>query len=295
MTGLASSGLTAHRSPRTVATAMLRLVRWENCVAVGLTTLVGAHLAGDAAAPRAAVAGGAVIALHAAGTAFNDRCDVAVDALARPQRPLPSGRVSLASADRLAAILAVLGLGLSATLGPAALTVATLVVVGSALYAVRLKSSVLVGNLTVALLSAATVPFGAAAMAPREVVPGPAVRGGLLVFLYMVAYEVLKCLQDVDSDAASGIRTIATEWGPRSARTTAVTALAAFCVVATSPVVGGHASGAYGVAVVLPVGCVVGSALSAYLGPAPPVAWDRAVGWLKVGWFLSLPALWLST
>lgn len=289
--GPAPIGLARSRSTGQVASATLRLVRWENCVAVGLTTLVGAHLAGGATSLHAAVAAGAVIALHAAGTAFNDRCDIAVDRLARPERPLPSGRLSLASADRLAAALVVVGLGLSAMLGPVALTVAALVALASAAYALRLKNSVLLGNVTVALLAAATVPFGAAAVSRNEVVPAASLRGGLLIFLYMVAYEVLKCLQDAGSDAASGIRTIATAWGPRTARAAVTSALMVFCIVAAAPIVAGDASRAYTVALAFPLTCVVAGALSAHLVQVPRVAWDRAVGWLKVGWFLSLPAL----
>lgn len=291
MTGPLSLDLTETYGAGEVARAVLRLIRWENCVAVGLTTLLGAHLAGNAGAPRALVAAAAVIALHAAGTAFNDRCDVAIDRLARPRRPLPSGRLSVEYAERLSVVLLVLGLCLSATLGPFALAVAALVAIASAAYAVRLKNSVLIGNLTVAMLSAATVPFGAAAVLPGEAIPRAAVRGGLLILLYMVAYEVLKCLQDIESDAASGLHTIATNWGPQAARATAVTALAAFGSVAVWPLVDGAASAAYGIAVWLPLGCMLGCALSAYLLRPPRTAWDHAVRWLKVGWFLSLPAL----
>lgn len=295
MTGLSPVARIANRPAGHLAHAVLRLVRWENCVAVGMTTLVGAHLAGDVATPRAAVAVGAVTSLHAAGTAFNDRCDVAVDRIARPERPLPSGRLSVASADRLAAGMVLLGLGLSATLGPDTLAVAVVVAIASAAYALRLKDSVLVGNLTVALLSAATVPFGAAAVARADGVPGAALRAGLLIFGYMVAYEVLKCLQDVESDAAAGIGTIATSWGPRAALATATTALVAFGAVTAWPLVVGDGQGPYGIAVVLPLTCVAGSVLSAHLVRNPRLAWDRAVGWLKAGWFLSLPALALLT
>ncbi|MGA8046134.1 MAG: UbiA family prenyltransferase, partial [Dermatophilaceae bacterium] len=215
---------------------------------------------------------------------------VAVDRLARPQRPLPSGRLSLQFADRLAAVLAVVGLASAALLGPAAFGVAVFVVLASIAYAVRLKNTVLIGNLTVAALSGATVPFGAAAVAQRDV-PTAALAGGLLIFAYMVAYEVLKCLQDIDSDAAAGIRTIATVLGSRVARPTALIALTVFACVALWPVLADSASAGYRIAVILPLVCVVGAALSAHLVRPLPRAWDRAVGWLKVGWFVSLPAL----
>lgn len=277
------------RTTRGLVRAVGRLIRWENCVAVGLTTMLGAHLGGGALTSRGLLAASTVMILHAAGTALNDRCDVAVDRLARPERPLPSGRLSLRFAERLSVGLALAGLGLAATLGWVALAVAGLVVVASTAYAVRLKNTVLLGNLTVAGLSAATVPFGATVVGEWSV-PTAAVQGGVLILAYMVAYEVLKCLQDIVSDAAGGIRTIATSWGAPAARATAVAALALFAAVALQPLVAGSASTAYGIAVMLPLACVLGAVLSAYLVP-PPLAWDRAVGWLKVGWFVSLPAL----
>lgn len=290
MTSSSPVGVTTTHTGQGVARAVLRLVRWENCVAVALTTMLGAHLGGGSLTARALMAAATVLLLHAAGTALNDRCDVAVDRLARPGRPLPSGRLSLEFADRLVVVLAVVGLGLAAVLGPVALSVAVVVALASVAYAVRLKDTVLLGNLTVAALSAATVPFGAAVVRQWEV-PTAAIQGGVLIFAYMVAYEVLKCLQDVDSDAAAGIRTIATSRGPQAARATAVAALAAFTSLALWPAVAGSASPGYDIAVVLPLGCVAGAALSAYLVRPPDTAWDRAVGWLKVGWFVSLPAL----
>lgn len=289
---MSASAAQGARTPtrRERARAVGRLIRWENCVAVGLTTMLGAHLGGGALTSRSLMAASTVMILHAAGTALNDRLDVAVDRLARPERPLPSGRLSLRLAERLTVGLALVGLGLAAILGWVALAVAGLVVVASTAYAVRLKDTVLIGNLTVAGLSAATVPFGASVVREWDV-PTAAIQGAALILAYMVAYEVLKCLQDIVSDAASGIRTIATSWGPQAARATAIAALATFASVALLPVLTGSAPLAYRVAVLLPIGCVLGAALSAYLVRPPATAWDRAVGWLKVGWFLSLPAL----
>ena len=292
VTGMSAIGVTDGRRVIDVTRATLRLVRWENCVAVGLTTLIGAHLAGGALTAEGYAAAGTVMVLHAAGTTLNDRCDVAVDRLARPHRPLPSGRLSLRFADRLAAVLAVAGLACAALLGRAAFAVAVVVVLASVAYAVRLKNSVLVGNLTVAALSGATGPFGAAAVTDGDV-PTSALVGGVLIFAYMVAYEVLKCLQDIDSDAAAGIRTIATVMGTRVARASALFALTVFACVALWPAMTGSASAGYRIAVILPIVCVVGAALSAHLVLPLPRAWDRAVGWLKVGWFVSLPALFL--
>jgi 4-hydroxybenzoate polyprenyltransferase len=55
--------------------------------------------------------------LYWSGMAFNDWCDRQVDAQERPERPIPSGRVSPATALGVAAGLGVAGLGIAAALG----------------------------------------------------------------------------------------------------------------------------------------------------------------------------------
>ncbi|WP_210649965.1 SCO3242 family prenyltransferase [Nocardioides sp. SYSU D00065] len=55
--------------------------------------------------------------LYWSGMAFNDWCDRHVDAEERPERPIPSGRVSPAAALGVAAGLGAAGVGLAAALG----------------------------------------------------------------------------------------------------------------------------------------------------------------------------------
>lgn len=55
--------------------------------------------------------------LYWSGMALNDWCDRAVDAEERPERPIPSGRVSPAAALGVAAGLGAAGLGIAALLG----------------------------------------------------------------------------------------------------------------------------------------------------------------------------------
>jgi 4-hydroxybenzoate polyprenyltransferase len=55
--------------------------------------------------------------LYWSGMAFNDWCDRAVDAVERPERPIPSGRVSPATALAAAAGLAAAGVAVSGAVG----------------------------------------------------------------------------------------------------------------------------------------------------------------------------------
>jgi 4-hydroxybenzoate polyprenyltransferase len=54
--------------------------------------------------------------LYTGGMAFNDLCDAAVDRLQRPERPLPSGRISAAEVRLVTALLFACALALLATL-----------------------------------------------------------------------------------------------------------------------------------------------------------------------------------
>ncbi|MEU3103431.1 SCO3242 family prenyltransferase [Streptomyces griseoflavus] len=95
-----------------------------------LFTVPGDALAGAAAAgvrpgPRTLLAIGSSLSLYAAGMALNDWADRAEDALERPHRPIPSGRVRPAVALTAAGALTGTGLALAAAAGRPALAVAT--------------------------------------------------------------------------------------------------------------------------------------------------------------------------
>ncbi|MBA2810165.1 UbiA family prenyltransferase [Streptomyces sp. KM273126] len=95
-----------------------------------LFTVPGDALAGAAAAgaalpnARTLLAIGSSLCLYEAGMALNDWADHAEDAVERPHRPLPSGRVRPASALAAAGALTAAGLALAARAGRPALTVA---------------------------------------------------------------------------------------------------------------------------------------------------------------------------
>ncbi|WP_367126358.1 SCO3242 family prenyltransferase [Streptomyces phytohabitans] len=95
-----------------------------------LFTVPGDALAGAAAASRAPNRGtlaavGASLCLYEAGMALNDWADRHIDAVERPERPLPSGRISPPEALAAAAALTAAGLGCAAAAGRAAFGTAT--------------------------------------------------------------------------------------------------------------------------------------------------------------------------
>ncbi|AWL90274.1 prenyltransferase [Streptomyces badius] len=104
---------------------------WAELLRVSaLFSVPGDALAGAAAVGRrpgrgTALAIGASLCLYEAGMALNDWADRDEDAVDRPHRPIPSGRISPAAALGAAGALTAAGLALAARAGRPALTVAT--------------------------------------------------------------------------------------------------------------------------------------------------------------------------
>ncbi|WP_340699026.1 UbiA family prenyltransferase, partial [Cellulosimicrobium funkei] len=72
----------------------LDLVRAPAVLSVVGDTLAGAAAAGHALTPRRALLPLASACLYAGGMALNDYADRHLDAVERPERPIPSGRVT---------------------------------------------------------------------------------------------------------------------------------------------------------------------------------------------------------
>ncbi|WP_405762691.1 UbiA family prenyltransferase [Streptomyces sp. NBC_01420] len=109
-----------------------------------LFTVPGDALAGAAAAGRrpdrsTALAMGASLCLYEAGMALNDWADRDEDAVDRPHRPIPSGRITPRAALTAAGALTAVGLALAARAGRPALGVATGLAATVWAYDLRLK------------------------------------------------------------------------------------------------------------------------------------------------------------
>ncbi|MEU7975372.1 SCO3242 family prenyltransferase [Micromonospora sp. NPDC049089] len=95
---------------------LAELVRAPAALSVPGDVIAGAAAAG-ALSPRTPALAGASVLLYWAGMAANDWSDRGLDAEERPERPIPSGRVTPAAAVGLAAGLTAAGVGLAAAVG----------------------------------------------------------------------------------------------------------------------------------------------------------------------------------
>ena len=215
--------------------AWLSLVRFDRTLAATLYVLLGAYLAGgagtlaDSAVIRATIVVGLVVA---SGFALNDYCDVRVDSIGRPHRPIPSGRVARAAAGRLAWGLAAAALAVGVTLGPRMAAVAAGTLVLSAAYSFRLKNTLVLGNGAMALLVSAIPIFGA--LAAGTVTPA-VLAAASMTFPYIFAQEVLYNIEDEPADREARLRTTATRLGIARALALFRTCAAIFIALALLP------------------------------------------------------------
>ncbi|MFJ2293576.1 SCO3242 family prenyltransferase [Streptomyces sp. NPDC087894] len=155
-----------------------RLRAWAELLRVSaLFTVPGDALAGAAAVGRhpdrgTALAVGASLCLYEAGMALNDWADREEDAVDRPHRPIPSGRIAPGAALAAAGVLTAAGLALAGRAGRPALAVASGLAATVWAYDLRLKHTrlgpaAMASARTLDLLLGATATAGAGATATR--------------------------------------------------------------------------------------------------------------------------------
>jgi hypothetical protein len=152
---------------------LVDLVRAPAALTVLGDTVAGAAAAGIPLSGRRLALPLSSVALYWAGMALNDWSDRAVDATERPERPIPSGRVSPGKALAVAGTLTVAGLGLAAYGG--ALRVALPLAGAVWAYDLVLKSTV-AGPAAMAVCRGLDVMLGAGGA--RAAMPSAVVMAG---------------------------------------------------------------------------------------------------------------------
>ncbi|MEM1945285.1 MAG: UbiA family prenyltransferase [Nitrososphaerota archaeon] len=153
--------------------------------------------------------------LNGASMVINDYFDRLSDAVNKPQRPIPSGRVAPGNAVIYSIGLAAAGISAAAMTSVQCLALASLAYTVSFLYNCRLKASGLLGNALVSIDVVA--PFVYGAVMADGFVSARVLTFGLLAFLANNGREVIKGISDVEADRVRGVVTVAAKHGPRTA------------------------------------------------------------------------------
>lgn len=207
---------------------ILELIRPLNCLLAGVAVLIGAMVAlGRWDVPgRVALLAFAVAAFGAAGgNAVNDYFDREIDRINRPQRPIPSGRISPSEALMIAQAMFVLGVVLSLFLNVYCVLLVVLNSFVLAFYSWRLKRQGLAGNFAIGYLVGSTFLFGGfAAYIPQG---GPLIPNELLILVFMAALstvgrELIKGIEDMRGDRKLGFKTFPLSHGAGKAAALAI-------------------------------------------------------------------------
>lgn len=190
----------------------IQLIRPVNLILTVFTIfLIGWNIAGDMGNAvwmliLAAISAGLI---GAGANAHNDACDVEIDRINRPDRPVPSGRLSPQQAKRFGYGLMVGGIAANLLLPFACLIIAVATVLVLYLYNVYLKRTPFWGNLTVSLVTAAALIYTGAAVQNLSPVLLPA----LFAFCIHLAREVVKDMEDIEGDRQRGAKTFPVCYG----------------------------------------------------------------------------------
>jgi hypothetical protein len=221
--------------------AYLELVRAPAVLTVLGDTLAGGSAAGHALSGRRMVLPLASACLYAGGMALNDYADRGTDARERPERPIPSGRISARSALTSAAILTFAGLGLSAAGGGRqAFAVGLPLAAAIWSYDLLAKNHAVSGALTMGSCRALDVLMGAGSGNLRPALAAAGIMGGHTVAVTLLSRGEV---QGTTTTTASGVAAgtgllagalVAGSAGPR-AQVLAVLAAAAAYVARCAP------------------------------------------------------------
>jgi geranylgeranylglycerol-phosphate geranylgeranyltransferase len=182
------------------------ITRPVNSLAAGLAAIVAYLIATTTIIPETLLLFAVVALITAAGNVINDYFDVEIDRVNRPDRPIPSGQVSLPAARAYAITLFLAGILVCLLTNVLCIAIAVFNSLLLIAYAARLKRTPLLGNIAVSFLAGSMFLFGGALGG----VPGLSrvLPFAVMTFFAMLARELVKDAEDIEGDQASGAVTL---------------------------------------------------------------------------------------
>ena len=148
----------------------------------------------------------------AAGNAINDYFDYNIDLINKPERPIPSGRISLKNGRNYAYFLFLAGTICGFLISYLTNNWIPFIIVLIAdvilyLYASKLKYTPLIGNLAVGFMTGFGFVFGGYTINNPNIVM-ISLYLGFFAFVMTTARELAKDIEDIEGDKADGARTL---------------------------------------------------------------------------------------
>ena len=148
----------------------------------------------------------------AAGNVINDYYDYEIDLINKPERPIPSGRISLKSGKYFSYLLFLAGTICGFIISTITNNWIPFLIVIIAdivlyLYAYKLKSTPLIGNLTVGFMTGFGFVFGGFSINNPEIII-TSMNLGFFAFVMTTAREIVKDIEDLKGDKSAGAKTL---------------------------------------------------------------------------------------
>jgi geranylgeranylglycerol-phosphate geranylgeranyltransferase len=194
---------------------LLEIPRPINCVISFLSVLLGGWLGTQTVSSALLLAAVSAALITGGGNVLNDLCGISEDRINKPQRPLPSGRVSTRSATILACLLLLCGLMVGFSLPAPAPIIVVFATICLILYNCWLKRVVLIGNLVVSGLGGLAFLYGGFVALSYP----PSRWTAVFATLFHLGREILKDLEDLGGDQILSGSTVPLLWGKSAART----------------------------------------------------------------------------
>jgi len=196
---------------------LLKLIRPLNCIVMSFAVLVGASLTGLGNLQWMNLLFGALTAFSLTGAAMavNDYYDFDIDKINEPNRPIPSGQVSLKTALVTTAVLTLIGLSSAFVISLFCLLFATVAWIIMVTYTTIGKRAGFPGNLLVSACVAAPFLFGS--LVAVNTVTINILIFASMAFLSNTGREITKGIVDIEGDKQHRIKTLAVVFGSKKA------------------------------------------------------------------------------
>lgn len=183
--------------------AYLEIIRPGNALMAVITVLLMVIISGNFTYDVLA-AFVVVFIVTGAGNSVNDYFDHKIDAINKPKRPIPSGRISLKAAGMYSLALFAVSIVLAFLIG----LIPGIIVISSSIlmiyYAYSLKKKFLIGNIVISFLTGLSFVFGGVVVGEITV----SILLGFYAFLMTMAREIVKDMEDVEGDKIEGAKTL---------------------------------------------------------------------------------------
>ena len=198
---------------RRKALAHLEMTRPYTMFHSGLLAVAGAELAsgGHVEAWRTVLAALVTICGWEAGLYAGDYFDRHLDAVAKPSRPVPSGRVSPREALLTMVALILAGYVCALVLGPANLALAILTTILGIAYSKTFKNQAILGNFDRGVLGICAVLFGA--LAGGDIAAPSVLLLAAIAFFHDSSTNLVGAIRDEEGDRAAGYETVPVVYG----------------------------------------------------------------------------------